>query len=140
MRIHTYYGQRKIPSGLWLSLTEVVVPFFLWTGSEEVIQFSTTRPETLLGDLAVAVHPNDSRYTHLVGKRLVHPFRSDKIPIIADAYVNPDFGTGAVKITPSHDHNDFEVGKRHGLGFLSVVTEDGRINLEGSKFHVRKYF
>lgn len=105
-------------------------------GSEDRITFSTTRPETLLGDLAVAVHPEDARYKDLVGKMLVHPFRADKIPIIADEYVDPDFGTGAVKITPSHDQNDFEVGKRHNLGSLSVIGENGKMILSGSTFHV----
>ncbi len=91
------------------------------------IELATTRPETLLGDTAVAVHPEDERYRHLVGKTLILPLVGREIPIIADEYVERDFGTGVVKITPAHDPNDFEVGKRHNLPILTVLTPDAKI-------------
>jgi valyl-tRNA synthetase len=92
------------------------------------IEIATTRPETMLGDAAVAVHPNDERYRAQVGKMLVLPLVGREIPVIADSYVEMDFGTGAVKITPAHDPNDFEVGARHGLPILNIMTDDGRMN------------
>lgn len=91
---------------------------------DEVI-IATTRPETLLGDVAVAVHPDDKRYSHLIGTRILLPLVDKEIPIIADEYVDPAFGTGAVKITPAHDPNDFEIGKRHNLEQLQVIDFDG---------------
>ncbi|MEM7494865.1 MAG: valine--tRNA ligase [Myxococcota bacterium] len=101
---------------------------------EEII-VATTRLETMLGDVAVAVHPQDERYKHLVGATLRHPFFPDReLRVIADAMVKPEFGSGAVKITPAHDPNDFAVGQRHGLPCLSVLTSDGRINDEGGPY------
>ena len=91
------------------------------------VEVATTRPETLLGDVAVAVHPEDERYTSLVGKMLVLPLVGRKIPLIADSYVEKDFGTGCVKITPAHDPNDFEVGLRHKLEVINVMTDDAHI-------------
>ena len=91
------------------------------------IELATTRPETLLGDTAVAVHPDDERYKHLVGKKLILPLVHREIPIVADEYVEPDFGTGVVKITPAHDPNDFEVGLRHNLEVINVLTDDAKI-------------
>ncbi|SFK70128.1 valyl-tRNA synthetase [Paenibacillus sp. 1_12] len=96
--------------------------------SEEFIVVATTRPETMLGDSAVAVHPEDERYQHLIGKVLVLPFVGREIPIIADEYVDKDFGSGAVKITPAHDPNDFEVGKRHDLPQILVMDVTGTMN------------
>jgi len=96
-------------------------------GSGELI-LATTRPETLLGDTAVAVHPEDERYAHLIGKTVILPLVGKEIPIIADTYVEKDFGTGVVKITPAHDPNDFEVGLRHNLPVVSVMTEDAHMN------------
>ncbi|MBA2710763.1 MAG: valine--tRNA ligase [Tatlockia sp.] len=107
---------------------------FLWhiryplVDSEESIVIATTRPETLLGDAAVAVHPDDPRYQHLIGKQLHLPLCDRIIPIIADDYVDPEFGSGCVKITPAHDFNDHEVGKRHGLPLLSIMTKKATIN------------
>ncbi|MBR6407527.1 MAG: valine--tRNA ligase [Clostridia bacterium] len=98
------------------------------------IQLATTRPETMLGDTAVAVHPDDERYKHLIGKTVILPIVNKEIPIVADEYVEPDFGTGVVKITPAHDPNDFEVGLRHNLPIVNVMTDDGRINENGGKF------
>lgn len=95
--------------------------------SDDYIVIATTRPETMLGDLAVAVHPDDERYTDKVGKNLILPLVNRKIPMIADEYVDMEFGTGCVKITPSHDPNDFEVGERHNLGQCVMLTEDAKI-------------
>ncbi len=97
-------------------------------GSDLFITIATTRPETMLRDSAVAVNPNDERYSHLVGKTLLLPLTSRKIPLIADEYVEPEFGTGAVKITPAHDPNDFEVGLRHNLPLIRVMNDDGTMN------------
>ena len=98
------------------------------------LQLATTRPETMLGDTAVAVHPDDERYKALVGKMLVLPLVGKEIPIIADAYVEMDFGTGVVKITPAHDPNDFEVGQRHNLEVITVTTDDGHMNELAGKY------
>jgi len=98
------------------------------------VELATTRPETMLGDTAVAVHPEDERYAHLVGKTVILPIVNKEIPIIADSYVEPDFGTGVVKITPAHDPNDFEVGARHSLPILNVMTDDGRMNENAGRF------
>ena len=92
------------------------------------IEVATTRPETMLGDTAVAVHPSDPRYTDKVGKMVILPLVNKEIPVIADAYVDKEFGTGAVKITPAHDPNDFEVGQRHNLEQINVLTDDGHMN------------
>ena len=98
------------------------------------IELATTRPETMLGDTAVAVHPEDERYKGLVGKNVILPLVNKEIPIVADEYVEMDFGTGVVKITPAHDPNDFEVGKRHNLPVINVMNEDGSINENGGKY------
>jgi valyl-tRNA synthetase len=102
-------------------------------GSDESIVVATTRPETMLGDAAVAVHPEDERYKHLVGRYVILPLVSRKIPIVADEYSDPEKGTGAVKITPAHDFNDFEVGKRHGLPLINILTPDARLSLLGNE-------
>src|ERR1700716_2252602 len=93
------------------------------------IVVATTRPETMLGDAAVAVHPDDERYAHLVGKHVVLPLVGRRIPIIADEYSDPEFGTGAVKVTPAHDPHDFEIGRRHGLPQISVLDQEGCLAL-----------
>ncbi|WP_020153818.1 valine--tRNA ligase [Caldibacillus debilis] len=98
------------------------------------IEVATTRPETMLGDTAVAVHPEDDRYKDLIGKTVVLPFVGREIPIIADEYVDKEFGTGAVKITPAHDPNDFEVGNRHGLPRILVMNPDGTMNENAGKY------
>ncbi|HEY6758318.1 MAG TPA: valine--tRNA ligase [Baekduia sp.] len=102
------------------------VAYPLTDGSGEVV-VATVRPETMLADVAVAVHPDDPRYTHLVGKTVTLPLVGRELPIIADEYVKTDFGTGALKITPGHDPNDFEIGRQHGLPELSAIGEDGRM-------------
>ena len=103
-------------------------------GSDEFVEIATTRPETLLGDTAVAVNPDDERYKHLVGKTLILPLVGREIPVVADSYVDIEFGTGCVKITPAHDPNDFEVGKRHDLPVINVFNDDATINEKGGKY------
>ncbi len=95
---------------------------------------ATTRPETMLGDTAVAVNPNDERYQHLIGQSIKLPIKDRRIPIIADDYVDPSFGSGCVKITPAHDPNDFEIGKRHQLLFINILNKDGTLNENGDPF------
>jgi len=111
---------------------------FLWHFSypvdNEFITIATTRPETMLGDVAVAVHPEDPRYKHLIGKKALLPLQNRLIPIIADQYVDKDFGTGAVKITPAHDVNDYEIAKRHKLEMINIMNPDATINENGGKF------
>ena len=101
-----------------------------YTDGSGAIEVATTRPETMLGDTAVAVHPDDERYKGKIGKEVILPLTGRTIPVIADTYVEMDFGTGAVKITPAHDPNDFEVGLRHALPIINVMTEDGHMNAE----------
>ncbi len=100
----------------------------------EFLEFATTRPETMLGDTAVAVNPEDERYRHLIGRKVLLPFVDREIPIVADSYVDMEFGTGVVKITPAHDPNDFEVGKRHQLPEINIMNDDATINANGGKF------
>ncbi len=106
------------------------------TGTDDALTIATTRPETLLGDSAVAVHPDDERYTHLIGKFVSLPLCDRQIPIIADEYVDPSFGTGCVKITPAHDFNDYEVGKRHDLDIINIFTKDACINDEAPEAYI----
>ena len=98
------------------------------------VQIATTRPETMLGDTALAVHPDDDRYKDLVGKNVILPLVGREIPIVADEYVDMEFGTGVVKITPAHDPNDFEVGKRHDLPIINILNDDATINKNGGKY------
>jgi len=100
----------------------------------EFIEFATTRPETMLGDTAVAVNPNDDRYKALVGRKLMLPLVNRELPVVADEYVDMEFGTGVVKITPAHDPNDFQVGKRHNLPEINILNDDATINSNGGKF------
>ena len=93
-------------------------------GTDRFLEIATTRPETLLGDTAIAVHPDDERYQDIIGKNVILPLVNREIPIVADYYVDKEFGTGAVKITPAHDPNDFEVGKRHDLEEINVMNDD----------------
>ncbi len=104
------------------------------TESGEYLTFATTRPETMLGDTAVAIHPDDERYAHLRGKKLMLPLMNREIPVVEDTYVDMEFGTGVVKITPAHDPNDFEVGKRHELPIINIMNDDATINENGGKF------
>ena len=103
-------------------------------GSGEFVELATTRPETMLGDTAIAVHPDDERYTHLHGKKVLLPLVNREIPVVCDTYVDREFGTGVVKITPAHDPNDFEVGVRHGLPIVKVLTDDARMTEDCGKY------
>ena len=104
-------------------------------GTDDYLEIATTRPETMLGDTAIAVHPDDERYKDIVGKKCLLPLTDREIPIVADYYVDKEFGTGAVKITPAHDPNDFEVGKRHNLPELNIMNDDATINEQyGGKY------
>jgi len=109
-------------------LWHICYPFEGGPNKTEGLIVATTRPETMLGDMAVAVHPDDSRYQHLIGSRVCLPLCQRSIPIIADAYVDPNFGTGCVKITPAHDFNDYQMGQRHKLVMFSILTLDAKIN------------
>jgi valyl-tRNA synthetase len=103
-------------------------------GSDEFLTVATTRPETMLGDTALAVSPKDSRYKRYVGKTVILPILEREIPIVADSYVDPEFGTGVVKVTPAHDPNDFEIGKRHDLPEINILNTDGSLNENAGKF------
>ncbi|KAF2468062.1 uncharacterized protein BDR25DRAFT_290612 [Lindgomyces ingoldianus] len=109
-------------------------------GTDEFIEVATTRPETMLGDTAIAVHPNDERYKHLLGKKGKHPFIDRLLPIVGDDYVDPEFGTGAVKITPAHDPNDYAIATRHNLEFINILNDDGTMNKNTGKFEGQKRF
>ncbi|MCL2517267.1 MAG: valine--tRNA ligase [Oscillospiraceae bacterium] len=102
--------------------------------SSEFVTIATTRPETMLGDTGVAINPNDERYQHLIGKTLVLPLLNREIPIIADDYVDKDFGTGCVKVTPCHDPNDFDMGTRHDLAFINILDDNAKINKNGGQY------
>ena len=103
-------------------------------GTDRFLEIATTRPETMLGDTAIAVHPDDERYQDIIGKNVILPLVGREIPIVADYYVDKEFGTGAVKITPAHDPNDFEVGKRHNLEEINIMNDDATINENGGKY------
>jgi len=120
-----------------------VITYFKYPikGSDEYLTVATTRPETMLGDTGIAVSPKDKRYAHLVGKEALHPFVKDRVMhIVADDHVDPEFGTGAVKITPAHDQNDFDIGKRHNLEFVNMLTDSGHINSNGGEFEGQPRF
>ncbi|MBO6138295.1 MAG: valine--tRNA ligase [Lachnospiraceae bacterium] len=103
-------------------------------GTDRFIEFATTRPETMLGDTAVAVNPNDDRYKDLIGKKVMLPIMNRELPVVADEYVDMEFGTGVVKITPAHDPNDFYVGQRHNLELINIMNDDATINENGGKY------
>ncbi|KAF2739349.1 hypothetical protein EJ04DRAFT_531980 [Polyplosphaeria fusca] len=126
--------ERKVEFGV---LTHFKYPI---DGTEEFIEVATTRPETMLGDTAIAVHPKDKRYEHLIGKFAKHPFVDRLLPVVADDYVDPEFGTGAVKITPAHDQNDYALGKRHNLEFITILNDDGTMNANAGSFAGQKRF
>ena len=122
-----------------LEVQQVEVRGHLWhikypvEGADESIVVATTRPETMLGDVAVAVHPENEKLKHLIGKTAVLPLVGRRIPIVGDDYADPEKGTGAVKITPAHDFNDFDVGKRHDLPQISVLDIEGKLALSGQR-------
>ncbi|KAI0791363.1 tRNA synthetases class I-domain-containing protein [Abortiporus biennis] len=136
LNVPGYDAKEKFEFGV---LTSFAYPI---ENSDEKIIVATTRPETMLGDTAIAVHPNDPRYTHLHGKFAKHPFLDRRIPIITDdIVVDMEFGTGAVKITPAHDPNDYEVGMRHKLEFINILNDDGTFNANaGEKYQGMKRF
>ena len=103
-------------------------------GSGDIV-VATTRPETMMGDTGVAVNPNDEKFKHLIGKTCILPIMNREIPIVGDEYCEIGFGTGAVKMTPAHDPNDFEVGLRHNLDVIRVIADDGHINENGGKYN-----
>jgi len=113
-------------------------------GSDEVINIATTRPETILGDTAVCIHPNDDRYKHLHGKKVIVPLVNREVPIITDEYVEMEFGTGCLKVTPAHDTNDYDLGKKHQLEVINMMNDDGTVSEAGKlyigmdRFDVRK--
>ena len=102
-------------------------------GLKEFIVVATTRPETMLGDSAVAINPGDKRFKHLIGESVILPLVDKEIPIISDDFVDPEFGTGCVKVTPAHDPNDFVIGQRHNLSFTNIMKEDASLNLNVPK-------
>src|SRR5207342_2772318 len=122
---------KEVQSSLWL------LAYPLEDDPNTAVVVATTRPETMLGDSAVAVHPDDERYADLVGKHVILPLVGRKIPILADEYSDPEKGSGAVKVTPAHDFNDFEVGNRHGLPRISVLDQEGSLALVGNEDYLR---
>src|SRR5436190_13348134 len=131
-------GMRSAISDLEVEQREVqdtlfLIDYPLESGSGSVT-VATVRPETMLADTAIAVNPSDERYTRLIGETAILPLVGRRLTVIADDYVDPEFGTGALKITPGHDPNDFEIGRRHGLEVVSVIGEDGRMTEAAGDF------
>ncbi|TMK07629.1 MAG: valine--tRNA ligase, partial [Alphaproteobacteria bacterium] len=129
--------QVEVKGSLWYLRYPLEGKTFDPNDPSSFIVVATTRPETMLGDTAVAVHPDDERYAHLVGKHVILPLVGRKIPIVADEYSDPEKGSGAVKVTPAHDFNDFEVGRRHNLPQISVLDQEGRLALIGNEDYLR---
>jgi valyl-tRNA synthetase len=129
--------QTEVKGSLWYLRYPLEGKTFNPDDPTTFIVVATTRPETMLGDSAVAVHPDDERYAHLVGKHVILPLVGRRIPIVADQYSDPEKGSGAVKVTPAHDFNDFEVGNRHGLPRISVLDQEGRLTLVGNEDYLR---
>jgi len=129
--------QTEVKGNLWYLRYPLEGRTFSPDDPASFIVVATTRPETMLGDTAVAVHPDDARYAHLVGTNVILPLVGRKIPILADEYSDPEKGSGAVKVTPAHDFNDFEIGKRHNLPQISVLNQEGALNLVGNEDYLR---
>ncbi|PAY05372.1 valine--tRNA ligase [Bradyrhizobium sp. UFLA03-84] len=129
--------QVEVKGHLWYLRYPIEGRSFSPDDPKSFIVVATTRPETMLGDTAVAVHPDDERYTDLVGQHVILPLVGRKIPIVADDYSDPEKGSGAVKVTPAHDFNDFEIGKRHGLPQISVLDQEGCLSLTGNEDYLR---
>jgi valyl-tRNA synthetase len=129
--------QLEVKGSLWYLRYPLEDKHFSPDDPASFIVVATTRPETMLGDTAVAVHPDDPRYAHLVGKHVILPLVGRKIPIVADAYSDPEKGSGAVKVTPAHDFNDFEIGKRHGLRQINIFDEEACLALVGNEDYLR---
>ncbi|MGJ4939346.1 valine--tRNA ligase [Bradyrhizobium sp. HKCCYLS1011] len=130
--------QVEVKGNLWYLRYPLEGKTFSPEDPTSFIVVATTRPETMLGDTAVAVHPEDERYQHLIGKRVILPLVGREIPIVADTYSDPDKGSGAVKVTPAHDFNDFEIGRRHGLPQISVFDKEGCLNLVDNEDYLRE--
>ncbi|KAF1912478.1 tRNA synthetases class I-domain-containing protein [Ampelomyces quisqualis] len=126
--------ERKVEFGV---ITHFKYPI---DGTDQFIEVATTRPETMLGDSGIAVHPKDDRYKDLIGKNAKHPFLDRLLPIVADEYVDREFGTGAVKLTPAHDPNDFNLGKKHKLEFINILNDNGTMNKNTGSFEGQKRF
>jgi len=129
--------QIEVKGNLWYLRYPIEGKTFSPDDPTSFIVVATTRPETMLGDTGVAVNPEDDRYKHLVGKHVILPLVGRRIPIVADEYSDPEKGSGAVKVTPAHDFNDFEVGKRHGLPQISVLDKEGHLALVGNEDYLR---
>src|SRR6202790_912952 len=129
--------QIEVKGSLWYLRYPLEGKTFSPEDPTSYIVVATTRPETMLGDSAVAVHPDDERYADLVGEHVILPLVGRKVPIIADEYSDPEKGSGAVKVTPAHDFNDFEVGNRHGLPRISVLDQEGSLALVGNEDYLR---
>jgi valyl-tRNA synthetase len=129
--------QVEVKGSLWYLRYPIAGKTFSPDDPASFIVVATTRPETMLGDTGVAVHPGDERYTHLVGQHVILPLVGRKIPIVADEYSDPEKGSGAVKVTPAHDFNDFEIGKRHGLPQINVFDQEGRVALLDNEDYLR---
>src|SRR6201987_5023901 len=129
--------QVEINGSLWYLRYPIEGKTFSPDDPSSLIVVAPTRPETMLGDTGVAVHPDDPRYAHLVGKHVILPLVGRKIPIVADTYSDPEKGSGAVKVTPAHDFNDFEIGNRQGLPRISVLDQEGRLALVGNEDYLR---
>jgi valyl-tRNA synthetase len=129
--------QVEVKGSLWYLRYPIEGKNFSPDDPASFIVVATTRPETMLGDTAVAVHPDDERYEKLVGKHVILPLVGRRLPIVADEYSDPEKGSGAVKVTPAHDFNDFEIGKRHGLPQISVLDQEGRLALVGNEDYLR---
>src|SRR6202021_1833815 len=129
--------QIEVKGSLWYLRYPLEGKTFSPDDPASFIVVATTRPETMLGDTAVAVHPDDERYAHLVGKHVVLPLVGRKIPIVTDEYSDPEKGSGAVKVAPAHDFNDFEVGRRHNLPQISVLDQEGALALVDNEDYLR---
>src|SRR5215469_5143010 len=129
--------QIEVKGSLWYLRYPLEGKTFSPDDPTSYIVVATTRPETMLGDTGVAVHPDDDRYKHLIGKHVILPLVGRKIPIVADAYSDPEKGSGAVKVTPAHDFNDFEIGRRHNLPKISVLDQEGCMALVGNEDYLR---
>jgi valyl-tRNA synthetase len=129
--------QIEVKGSLWYLRYPLKGRTFNPDDSSTFIVVATTRPETMLGDTAVAVHPDDERYAHLVGKHVILPLVGREVPIVADEYSDPEKGSGAVKVTPAHDFNDFEVGRRHNLPQINVLSQEGKLALAGNEDYLR---
>src|SRR5437667_9871796 len=125
--------QVEVRGSLWYLRYPIEGKTFSPDDPSTFIVVATTRPETMLGDTAVAVHPDDARYKHVIGKHVILPLVGRRVPIVADEYSDPEKGSGAVKVTPAHDFNDFEIGRRHGLPMINIFDREARLTFQGNE-------